>query len=152
MAPTLTTSGTNGVHHAADEAIDSLYAWFPPQPSAPAPCPEAAFSLTLKGCLDGQEALLTVRGQTATEFKTNLQAIRGLLDQPQRTPPAQPASQGPNQGQDKGWCSKHGVQMRHNHKEGRSWWSPNTADGWCKGTRFAPSPKRSIHDANSTLR
>jgi hypothetical protein len=32
-----------------------------------------------------------------------------------------------------GWCSKHGVQMRQNHKDGRSWWSHKTADGWCKG-------------------
>ena len=27
----------------------------------------------------------------------------------------------------------HGVQMRHNHKEGRSWWSHWTPEGWCKG-------------------
>jgi hypothetical protein len=23
--------------------------------------------------------------------------------------------------------------MRQNHKDGRSWWSHKTADGWCKG-------------------
>ena len=32
-----------------------------------------------------------------------------------------------------GWCSKHGVQMTQNHKNGRSWWSHQIADGWCKG-------------------
>jgi hypothetical protein len=25
------------------------------------------------------------------------------------------------------------VQMQHNHKDGRSWWSHKTAEGWCKG-------------------
>jgi hypothetical protein len=45
MAPAI---HTNGVHHEADEAIDSLYAWMPPSPPAQA-LPEAAFSLTLKG-------------------------------------------------------------------------------------------------------
>ena len=124
MAPTI---HTNGVHHETDEAIDSLYAWMPPQAPAPASCPEAAFSLTLKGTLDGVEALFTVRGQTAAEFKANLAAIRGLLDAP-----APPASQSASQ--DKGWCQKHGVQMKLNHgKDGRSWWSHKTAEGWCKG-------------------
>ena len=30
-------------------------------------------------------------------------------------------------------CPIHGVPMRQNHKDGRSWWSHKTADGWCKG-------------------
>ena len=29
---------TNGVHHATDEAIDTLYAWMAPRPTL-APCP-----------------------------------------------------------------------------------------------------------------
>jgi hypothetical protein len=123
MAPTI---HTNGVHHEADEAIDSLYAWMPPSPPAQA-LPEATFSLTLKSRLDGQEALLTVRGQTAEAFKANLQAIRGLLDQP-APPPVPPAPS-----QDQSWCAKHGIQMQRNTKEGRSWWSHKTAEGWCKG-------------------
>ena len=55
---------TNGVHHQADEAIDSLYAWMPPRPPAAAPLPEAAFSLCLRGRLAGQDAQLTIRGAT----------------------------------------------------------------------------------------
>ena len=86
MNTPITTNGHNGVHNATDETIDLLYAWMPPQAPAPAACPEAAFSLTLKGTLDGVEALFTVRGQTATEFKANLAAVRGLLDAP--APPA----------------------------------------------------------------
>jgi len=115
---------TNGVHHTTDEQIDTLYAWMPPQ-VAPQPCPEALFSLTLKGKLDGIETLLTVRGMTAAEFQTNLTAVRGLLDAPAQ-PPALP--------QGKEWCPVHQVQMQENHKENRTWLSHRTADGaWCKG-------------------
>ena len=85
MSATVLPTGTNGVHHdadAADAAIDSLCSWWPGTAPAPALCPEAALSLMLKGTLDGHEALLTVRGQSAAEFQRNLQAIRGLLDAP----------------------------------------------------------------------
>ena len=51
-----------------------------PEPTPSTPLPEVAFSITLKGTLDGVEALLTARGATAAEFTRNLQAIRGLLD------------------------------------------------------------------------
>jgi hypothetical protein len=83
-------------------------------------------------CRDGTEAMLTVRGATAAEFKANLQAVRGLLEPltPQPQLPAQPpASPAPRQG----WCAKHGLQMVQTTKEGRSWWSHKTAEGWCKG-------------------
>ena len=126
----ITTTSTNGVHHAADEAIDALYSWFPPQAPAPQPLPEAAFSLTLKGTLGGHEALLTARGMTAAEFRRNLEAITGLLDGPQAPKAPAPAS-----GQGEGWCVPHNVAMQENHKDGRTWWSHKTADGWCKGRK-----------------
>jgi hypothetical protein len=43
-------SETNGVHHPTDEAIDTLYAWMPPQPPAAPALREPAFSLTLRAC------------------------------------------------------------------------------------------------------
>jgi DNA invertase Pin-like site-specific DNA recombinase len=43
------------------------------------------------------------------------------------------ADEAPTLGQGKGWCHKHGLQMTQSHKDGRSWWSHKTADGWCKG-------------------
>jgi SWIM zinc finger len=107
--------------------------------------PEAAFSLTLKGTIDGQEALLTARGQTAAEFRANLAAIRGLLDaKPQAPAPAQPASPlSPQQHNaaamhrpTTGFCKVHNVTMHWNEgKEGRKgWFGHRTADGqWCKG-------------------
>jgi hypothetical protein len=101
-----------------------------PEPEVPAPTsapvslPEAAFSLTLKGTLDGVEALLTARGQTAQEFTRNLEAIRGLLDAPT-----------PAQGQQPdGWCAVHQTALKLNHgRDGRTWLSHRTAEGWCKG-------------------
>jgi hypothetical protein len=57
---------TNGASdYEAD--LDLLYAWMPPSTPA-APCPEATFSITLRGTLDGVETLLTARGMTAAEF------------------------------------------------------------------------------------
>src|SRR5262249_14403328 len=112
-----------------DEAIDSLYAWMPPQ-TAPQACPEAAFSLTLKGMLDGVEALFTVRGQTATAFKANLAAVRGLLDAPKAPQPSRPEPS-----QDKTWCTVHDVQMKQTEKNGQRWYShyDEAAGKWCKG-------------------
>lgn len=92
----------------------------------PAACPEAALSLCLKGQIDGHDAQLTVRGQTPEEFHRNLAAVRDLLAVPTAPAarPAQPAE---------GWCAKHGLQMTQTSKEGRSWYSHKTAEGWCKG-------------------
>jgi len=123
----MTSNGHSGVHHEADEAIDNLYAWMPPMTAATPPCPEAAFSITLKGKLGGQEALLTARGQSAEEFRRNLESIKGLLDQPQ------PHAPGPTQGQSEGWCAVHQVAMKENVKDGRRWWSHKVDGQWCKG-------------------
>jgi hypothetical protein len=136
------TFATNGhAHaHATDEAIDTLYAWWPGMPPAPAPCPEALFSCTLRGKLDGIETLLTVRGMSAAEFQRNLAAIRGLLDAPpQASPPAQPLS--PQQLNAlamhrpvEGVCPIHQVQMIENEKNGQRWYSHRLPEGgFCKG-------------------
>lgn len=132
---------SNGTSHATDESIDSLYAWWPGATPAPAACPEATFSLTLKGHIDGHEALLTARGQTAAEFRANLAAIKGLLDpKPQAPAPAQLSPQQMNalamHRPVEGVCAIHQVQMHWNDgKDGRKgWWSHRTAEGqWCKG-------------------
>jgi hypothetical protein len=91
-----TNGTTNGVYHEEDARLDSLYSWFPPQPPAAPPLPEAALSLTLKGTLQGIEAMLTIRGQTPAEFQAHLEAVRGLLDPPQA--PTQAASPAPEAG------------------------------------------------------
>jgi hypothetical protein len=135
MAATFLPHGTNGLHVEADEQIDTLYAWWPgAQPQAPAPCPEATFSATLKGTIDGHETLLTVRGQSAAEFQRNLAAIRGLLDAP--APGERGSQPAPRQGsQDGGWCAIHNTAMKLNEKDGRQWYSHYVDEErrWCKG-------------------
>ena len=126
----------NGTHHPTgassyDADLDALYAWMPPARPTPPPLPEAAFSLTLKGTLDGQEALLTARGATTAEFKRNLAGIRGLLD-PVAQPRSTPVETGKPQGQ--GWCAVHNVSMKLQQKGERTWYSHWTENGtWCKG-------------------
>jgi hypothetical protein len=128
MAPS--TNGHNGVHHEADEMIDTLYAWMPGLRPAPQACPEALFSCTMEGAIDGHKTLLTARGQSAAEFKANLQAIRGLLDPPQA--PVQAASQ--DGAPIKDWCAGHQTRMYLNQKDGRSWYSHRLPEGgFCKG-------------------
>jgi hypothetical protein len=102
----------------------------PAQPDAPtAPLPEAPVSITLKATLHGHEVMVTLRGVDFASVKAQVeQASEWLRVQT----PAQPPTQGTEQPE--GWCNKHGVQMRRNHKNGRSWWSHRLADGtWCKG-------------------
>ena len=111
--------GTNGQAEAPTQA----------QPEAPtAPLPEAPVSITLKATLHGHEVMVTLRGVDFASVKAQVeQASEWLKVQA----PAQPPTQGT--GQPEGWCSKHDVQMRQNHKNGRSWWSHKTTDGWCQG-------------------
>jgi hypothetical protein len=120
-------ASTNGYTASQTDAdLDVLYSWIAPQP-APQPCPEALFSLTLKGTIGGHEALVTARGMSAEEFKANLQAIKGLLD-----PVSQPSTpQAASQGQD--WCKVHNVAMKENLKDGRRWYSHQVDGHWCKG-------------------
>jgi hypothetical protein len=123
MSTSITSNGhANG--HASDEQIDSLYAYWPGMQPPPAVCPEALFSCTVDGKLDGHRTLLTVRGMTAEEFRHNLAQIRGLLDPPQLP---QAASQG------EGWCKVHSVAMKENTKDGRHWYSHQVDGQWCKG-------------------
>jgi|SoiMethySBSTD1v2_1073268.scaffolds.fasta_scaffold2666687_1 hypothetical protein len=125
-----TTFATNGVHgptgQEADRELDTLYAFWPGMQPAPAPCPEALFSCTVRGTLDGHETLLTVRGQTPEEFKRNLSEVRGLLDPPVQAPQV-PAVQGP------GWCALHAVQMQQHTNAKGSWFSHYIDGRHCKG-------------------
>jgi hypothetical protein len=101
----------------------------PAQPAAPTvPLPEAPVSITLKATLHGHEVLVTLRGVDFASVKAQVeQASEWLKVQA----PAQASTQGTEQPE--GWCSKHGAQMKLNHKDGRSWWSHRRAEGWCKG-------------------
>ena len=92
------------------------------------PLPEAPVSITRKATLHGHEVLVTLCGVDFASVKAQVeQASEWLKGQA----PAQPPTQGTEHPE--GWCSTHGVQMYHNNKDGRSWWSHKTAEGWCKG-------------------
>jgi hypothetical protein len=97
--------------------------------SLPAPLPEAPASVNCHITLEGRQVQVTLRDNDETRLLGRLAA---LLRQYPLAETQQPTSQ--HNAPQPGWCAKHGVQMRQNHKEGRSWWSHRLADGtWCKG-------------------
>jgi hypothetical protein len=106
----------------------------PAQQDAPtAPLPEAPVSITLKATLHGHEVMVTLRGVDFASVKAQVeQASEWLRVQAPAQPPPQ-SPEDPERWERPGWCSKHSVQMTQNHKDGRSWWSHKTAEGWCKG-------------------
>jgi hypothetical protein len=73
----------------------------------------------------GREVQVTLRD---TDEARLLVRVEELL---QRFPVPQASSSPQERGKD--WCPLHNVQMKENHKDGRSWWSHRTAEGWCKG-------------------
>jgi hypothetical protein len=122
-------AGTNGQATPAQPPAEQ-----PQGEATPAlPLPEAPVSITLKAILHGHEVMVTLRGVDFASVKAQVeQASEWLSVQAPAQPPAQSTEQA-DQSHKLGWCAKHGVQMRHNHKEGRSWWSHWTPEGWCKG-------------------
>ena len=72
--------------------------------------------------LGGREVQVTLRDTDETRV---LQRLEALL---QRYPVAvEPPADTPQ-------CPKHGVPMKlHHGKDGSTWYSHKTADGWCKG-------------------
>jgi len=93
--------------------------------TTPAPLPEAPASVNVHLELAGRQVQLTLRDSDEGRLLARLDAVLQrfpLVVKPTDTP-----------AQRDGWCSKHGVAMRQNHKDGRAWWSHKTAEGWCKG-------------------
>ena len=89
-----------------------------------APLPEAPVSITLKATLHGHEVLVTLRGTDFASVKVQVEAASAWL---QAQTPAQASSDPPQ-------CPTHRVPMKLNHgKDGHTWYSHKTADGWCKG-------------------
>jgi len=102
-----------------------------PQRATPAPLPEAPVSITLKASLDGHEVLVTLRGVDFASVKTQVEEASAWLTA--HAPAQPPTSQAPAPESERRFCPRHGSEMQSNHKEGRSWWSHRTPDGWCKG-------------------
>ena len=106
---------TNGQEPAQDQ---------PAQVAAPTvPLPEAPVSITLKATLNGHEVMVTLRGTDFASVKAQVEAASTWL-QTQSGPTMETAPQ----------CPKHGVPLKLNHgKNGSTWYSHRTAEGWCKG-------------------
>lgn len=71
----MTSNGQGGVHHATDEAIDSLYAWIAPAQPAPAPLPEAPASVNVRVLVAGHEVQWTLRGHDEAQVFDRLHTI-----------------------------------------------------------------------------
>jgi hypothetical protein len=97
-----------------------------PRP-APATLPEAPASVNVHLTIAGRQVQLTLRDSDEGRLLQRLQAV---LD----THPLEAARTAQEPGpEEPRWCPKHGDKMQLNQKEGRSWYSHKTADGWCKG-------------------
>jgi len=87
--------------------------------------PEAPASANVHLTIAGRQVQLTLRDSDGGRLLARLEAIL------QRFPLQ--ATVGTTE-QSESWCPVHQTQMRHNHKNGRTWWSHRTADDqWCKG-------------------
>jgi len=101
----------------------SGHAEAPSQPAPTAPLPEAPVSITLKAMLHGHEVLVTLRGVDFASVKAQVEdASQWLQAQSGQATDSTPQ------------CPRHGVPMKLNHgKDGSTWYSHKTVDGWCKG-------------------
>ena len=110
-----------------DKRVREVLAALPapaPEASSPGPLPEAPVSITIKGTAYGQDVMVTLRGYDFASVQAQVEQASAWL---RSQAPAQASSQG------QGWCQTHGVPMQEQHKNGRTWYSHKTADGWCKG-------------------
>jgi hypothetical protein len=92
------------------------------------PLPEAPCSANCHIMLEGRQVQLTLRDTDEARLLQRLQTVLQQYSVPQAPPQAS------SQGQGEGWCAVHNVALHVNHgKDGRTWLSHKTADGWCKG-------------------
>jgi hypothetical protein len=104
------------VHESVQEALTTL------QPALP----EAPASANCYVTLAGRKVQVTLRDSDEQRLLERLETLLQRF-------PAEAEPEG-EQAQPEGWCRKHGVQMKLNHgKDGSTWYSHKTTDGWCKG-------------------
>jgi hypothetical protein len=100
----------------------------PPAPEESAhhethPLPEAPASVNVHLTIAGRQVQITLRDTDETRLLTRLQTV--LAQYP--LTPVQDASE------DDGWCMVHQVPRKRQQKDGRTWYSHKTPQGWCKG-------------------
>jgi len=110
-----------------DKRVREVLAALPaPTPAPPAASlPEAPASANCHIMLEGRQVQLTLRDTDETRLLQRLQAVLAQYPVPQA--PTASSITG------EGWCARHQIQMTLNQKQGRSWYSHQTDQGWCKG-------------------
>jgi hypothetical protein len=110
-----------------DKRVRELLAATPPTaPEAPTtPLPEAPASVNVHLTIAGRQVQLTLRDSDESRLLERLATVLQRFP----LPPMQPTEQ------QKGWCPIHQTPMKLTQKNGKSWYSHKTADGWCKGKR-----------------
>jgi hypothetical protein len=93
--------------------------------------PEARASVNVRVQVAGREVQWTLRDHDESRLATRLESLLARYPLSQSAPASQPPVAAASPGE--GWCSKHGLQMKQTTKNGQSWWSHRTDDGWCKG-------------------
>ena len=88
--------------------------------------PEAPCSVNVHVPIAGRDVQITLRGTNEAEVLRRLEQLLARY-------PVQ-ASAAPAHGSDNGWCAIHQTAMKEQHgKDGSTWHSHKTPDGWCKG-------------------
>ena len=111
---------------ATDQAPGALASHETPvlSPMLP-PLPEAPASVNVHLTIGGRQAQLTLRDTDESRLLARLEAVLARFPLPQAPPQAAAPYHG--------WCQIHNTQMRQTTKNGRSWWSHRTDQGWCQG-------------------
>ena len=145
-----------GLYRRTQELVDSVPVEAEPD-EEPLPLatslPEAPASCNVYLMLGGHRVQVTLRDGNEQRMLARLQVLLDQYPVPQPTPQAPTQPQGQLSAAQHnaaamhqrvtGFCAVHNVAMQLNEKEGRSWWSHKTAEGWCKGVRFV-HPKLAV--------
>jgi hypothetical protein len=113
-----------GIAKRVGEMLVALPA--PPIAAPTTPLPEAPASCNVYVTISGHKVQVTLRDSDEGRMLDRLQV---LLD---RYPALAPATDDTRQ------CPVHQVPMRQTTKDGRSWYSHRTDQGWCKGKGVQP--------------
>ena len=94
------------------------------EPATTPALPEAPASVNVRLQIAGRDVQWTLRDSDEAHLAARLEALLARY-------PVQ-AAHSPQEARE-GWCPIHNVSMKQTVKEGRSWYSHRTDDGWCKG-------------------
>jgi hypothetical protein len=98
------------------------------QASGPLALPEAPASVNCHITIAGRQVQITLRDTDETRLVQRLTALLSQYPLPEKAEASSAPARQPEE-----WCPVHQVQTRQTSKDGRSWYSHKTEEGWCKG-------------------